>query len=231
MSTKTILIVHRTAAVRDRFAAALADARHAFVVADSMPAALELAASADTPLSLALIDLGLSDDAAGFVRTLRESAGRPVPVVVFAGTVPSARDVPALLALGVAAYVNEHASTPQILPALAPHLFPDSFNRRASPRIALGVPVSYRAGPTIAGAVTLDIGKGGVGIRTINPLNIGTFVQVKFRLPGGDADIEASGRVTWSDRKVGMGVQFERISTADQAAVDAFVDGRGVLGP
>ena len=229
MSTKTILIVHRTAAVRDRFAAALADARHAFVIADSMPSALAIATDTGTPLSLALIDLGLADDGPSFVRALREAAGRAVPVVVFAGTVSSARDVPALLALGVAAYVNEHASTPQILPALAPHLFPDSFNRRTSPRIALGVPVSYRAGPTIAGAVTLDIGKGGIGIRTINPLAIGTFVQVKFRLPGGEADIEASGRVTWGDRKVGMGVQFERIAGADQTAVDAFVDGRGQI--
>jgi uncharacterized protein (TIGR02266 family) len=229
MSTKTILIAHRTAAVRDRFAAALADARHAYVIADSAAGALALAADTDTPLSLALVDLGLTPDGPGFVRSLRESARRAVPVVVFAGTVPAARDVPALLALGVAAYVNEHASTPQILPALAPHLFPDSFNRRTSPRISLGVPVSYRAGATIAGAVTLDIGKGGIGIRTINPLGVGTFVQVKFRLPGGDTDIEASGRVTWSDRKVGMGVQFERIAGADQTAVDAFVDGRGHL--
>ena len=67
-------------------------------------------------------------------------------------------------------YINEHAETPQILPALAPHLFPDNFNRRASPRVPLGVPVSYRAGQTIAGAVTLDVGTGGLAIRTMNPL-------------------------------------------------------------
>jgi uncharacterized protein (TIGR02266 family) len=227
MSTKTILIAHRTAAVRDRFAAALADARHAFVLADSASTARALVADAEAPVSLALVDLGLDEDGAGFVRSLREAAGRSLPVVVFAGTVSAASDVPALLAIGITAYVNEHAATPQILPALAPHLFPDSFNRRTSPRISLGVPVSYRAGATIAGAVTLDIGKGGVGIRTINPLPSGTFVQIKFRLPGAAVDVEASGRVTWGDRKVGMGVQFERISTTDQAAVDTFVDRLG----
>src|SRR6185503_8234954 len=156
-------------------------------------------------------------------KALKAAVGRPLPIVVFAGSVQLASQVTALLGLGVAGYVNEHAATPQILPALAPHLFPDSFNRRASPRVALGVPVSYRAGQTIAGAVTLDVGKGGVAIRTINPLAPGTPIQIKFRLPGAPQDIDASGRVSWSDRKLGMGVQFERIAGDDQSAIDAFV--------
>jgi uncharacterized protein (TIGR02266 family) len=228
MSAKTILIAHRHGAVRDRFAAALADARHEFVIAESAEAAeaaLRSTPDGASPISLALLDLGLSDDGPALVRAIREAAGRSLPVVVFAGTVPAAGQIPALLALGVAGYVNEHASTPQILPSLAPHLFPDNFNRRTSLRVALGVPVSYRAGQTIAGAVTLDVGKGGVAIRTINPLAPGTPIQIKFRLPGAPQDIDASGRVSWSDRKLGMGVQFERIAGDDQSAIDAFVDG------
>src|SRR5512141_105402 len=153
MRDKTILIAHRQASVRDRFAAALADARHAYVTVETEEAARLAAADPATPVSLALIDLGVSSDAAAFVRGLRQSAGRELPVVVFAGTVGSADQVRALLALNVAGYVNEHAATPQILPAVAPHLFPDSFNRRESPRVVLGVPVSYRAGQTIAGAL------------------------------------------------------------------------------
>jgi uncharacterized protein (TIGR02266 family) len=224
MSAKTILIAHRQATVRDRFSAALADARHAFVTADTDKAATLAAAAAAPEVSLALVDLGLADDGAGFVRALRQAAGRPLPIVVFAGTVASAGQVPALLALNVAGYVNEHAATPQILPALAPHLFPDNFNRRTSVRVALGVPVSYRVGQTISGSVTLDVGKGGLAIRTINPLAQGTSVQVKFRLPGAPADIDAAGCVSWTDRKVGMGVRFERVSAADQTAIDAFID-------
>src|SRR6185295_10549033 len=224
MSAKTILIAHRQAAVRDRFAAALADARHAFVLAESEPAVFQTFASSPEPISLALVDLGLAEDGVTFVQSLRRAAGRALPIVVFAGTVSSAGQVPALLALHIAGYVNEHAATPQILPSLAPHLFPDNFNRRTSLRVALGVPVSYRAGQTIAGSVTLDVGKGGLGIRTINPFALGTVVQLKFRLPGATGDIETSGRVAWIDRKVGMGVQFERISGEDQSAIDAFVD-------
>jgi uncharacterized protein (TIGR02266 family) len=221
---KTILIAHRQAAVRDRFAAALADARHGFVIAETEQAAQDAARDAGTPISLALVDLGLADDGVAFVRALRQAAGRALPVVVFAGTLNSADQVRALLAMNVAGYVNEHAATAQILPALAPHLFPDNFNRRASPRVALGVPVSYRSGQTIAGALTLNIGKGGLAIRTMSPLAPETRVHIKLRLPGAGGDVEASGRVAWSDRKTGMGIQFERIDGGGQAAIDAFVE-------
>jgi uncharacterized protein (TIGR02266 family) len=175
-------------------------------------------------ISLALIDLGLADDGVALVRTLRERAGRQLPLVVFAGTVASADQIRALLAMNVTGYVNEHAPTPQILPSLAPHLFPHSFNRRASQRVVLGIPVSYRAGQTIAGSLTLNIGKGGLAIRTMSPLATETVVHVKFRLPGRGQEIEADGRVAWSDRKVGMGIQFEKVEPDDQAAIDAFVD-------
>ena len=131
--------------------------------------------------------------------------------------------MPALAGMHIS-YINEHAGTPLILPALAPHLFPDSFNRRMSPRMTIGVPVTYRSGETLAGAVTLDVGKGGLAIRTMNPLPKGAPVQVRFKLPGLAVEIEATGLVAWSDRKVGMGVQFERVSAAHQRVIDEFID-------
>jgi uncharacterized protein (TIGR02266 family) len=224
MSARTILVAHRHASIRDRFAAALADAHHTFVMAGSAAASNLAAADRDHPVSLALVDLGLDDDGIAFVRGLRAAAGGPLPVVVFSGSVTAAAQVAALASMGVSGYINEYAPTLQILPALAPHLFPDNFNRRASPRVTLGVPVSYRAGQTIAGAVTLDVGKGGLAIRTMNPLPSGVAVHLRFRLPGVVSDIDAAGRVAWSDRKVGMGVQFEHIAATDQALIDAFVD-------
>lgn len=222
--SKTILIAHHAAEIRDRVAAALADARHDYVTADSADAALTAVADEREPISLAVIDLGLAPDAGTFVAALKERARGALPIVVFAGSVRSGADVPALLAAGVSGYLNEHAATAQLVPALAPHLFPDSFDRRSSPRVTLGIPVSYRAGQTIAGALTLNVGRGGIGIRTMSPLAAGTAVQIKFRLPSGAADIEASGRVAWSNRQVGMGIQFEHMDAGAQASVDAFVD-------
>ena len=87
-------------------------------------------------------------------------------------------------ALGVAGYVNEYSAVQHILPSLAPHLFPDNFNRRGSPRVVLGIPVAYRFGNTIAAALTLNLSKGGVAIRTMSPLEQHAKVRVRFRLPG-----------------------------------------------
>ena len=224
MSVKTILVAHRLASISDRFAAALADARHAFVQAPTAAAAVAAVESAATTVNLVLLDLGLAEDGIGLVRALRQKSRQPLPIVVFSGSLTSARQVQDLAALNVSAYINEHASTAQILPALAPHLFPDNFNRRASPRVPVGVPISFRAGRTIAGATTLDVSKGGLAVRTMNPLPPGTAVHITLRLPGTGSEIEATGRVAWSDRKVGMGVQFEQIAAADQDILEKYVD-------
>ena len=223
MQDKTILIAHRDATVRDRFAAALADARHTFVTAATAESATEAAQDAARPISLAVVDIGLTDDGLTWIRGLRGDL--KWPVLVFAGTVRSVADARALLAIPVAGYINEHAPSPQILPALAPYLFPASFDRRLNLRVPLGVPVSYKSGQTIATAVTLNLGRGGLAVRTLSPLSPGVPVELKFRLPG-KSEIEVRGRVVWSDRKVGMGVRFERVSPADQRAIDSLTGSR-----
>jgi uncharacterized protein (TIGR02266 family) len=222
-TSKTILLAHRQAGVRDRFSVAIADGRHGFVLADTAQAAVAAVSDKARPLDLALVDLGLADDGVALVQTLRERVRGPLPILVFSGSITSAGQIAPLASL-VAGYVNEHAITPQILPALAPHLFPDNFNRRAKERVAIGVPISYRSGRTIAAAVTLDVGKGGLGIRTMNPLPKGTIIRVKFRLPGTPSEIDASGQVAWSDGKVGMGVQFDNVTPGDQQSIDTFVE-------
>jgi len=223
VSAKTILIAHRSAEVRDRFAAALADAHHAYLLAGSVAAAEAAIDDPSMPMNLILVDLALGEDGVELVRALRKRRGQTVPVVVFAGSVVAASQIPPLAAMNVA-YVNEHASTQQILPALAPHLFPDNFNRRAGARVALGVPVSIRSGQTIVGAVTLDLGRGGLALRTMSPLPLGTALQIKFRLPGVPSEISIAWRVAWHSRKMGMGVQYEKVSSNDQHAIDAFID-------
>ena len=74
-----------------------------------------------------------------------------------------------------------------ILPSLAPHLFPDNFNRRGSPRVVLGIPIQYRFGNTIAAALTLNLSHGGIAIRTTSPLDSGSKIKVRFRMPGSQA--------------------------------------------
>ncbi|HEY7056054.1 MAG TPA: PilZ domain-containing protein [Vicinamibacterales bacterium] len=225
MSSKTVIVADDTAFVRDRFATALLGAGHKALTVKS---AAELLGRVRADLSLVdLLVLDLRLPHAGgveLVRAIRKIDGGRIPILVFSGTIASAEEVRELASLGVAGYVNEYSAVQHILPSLAPHLFPDNFNRRGSPRVVLGIPVAYRFGNTIAAALTLNLSKGGVAIRTMSPLEQGSKVRVRFRLPGSKVDIEGESRVAWSDRRVGMGVQFERVEPPDQQAIDEFVD-------
>ena len=53
----------------------------------------------------------------------------------------------------------------------------------------------------------------------------GGFVVVNVAaMPGAKRDVDAEGRVAWSDRRVGMGIQFETVDPADQTVIDNFVN-------
>src|ERR687892_959382 len=224
-TAKTVIVADDTAFVRDRFRTALENAGHKAVAVKSAAELLARVRADLADIDLIVLDLRLPHaPGVDLVRSIRKLDDGRLPILVFSGTIANADEVRELAALGVAGYVNEYSAVQHILPSLAPHLFPDNFNRRTSPRVVLGIPIQYRFGNTIAAALTLNLSKGGVGIRTMSPLQGGTKARVRFRLPGSKRDIEAESRVAWSDRRVGMGLQFEKVDSADQAAIDEFVD-------
>jgi two-component system chemotaxis response regulator CheY len=224
-TTKTVIVADDTAFVRDRFATALLGAGHTALTVKSAAELLVRVRSDLEHLDLIVLDLRLPHaQGVALVRAVRAIEGFTAPIVVFSGTIASADEVRELSTLGIAGYINEYSAVQHILPSLAPHLFPDNFNRRGSPRVVLGIPVAYRFGNTIAAALTLNLSKGGIAIRTMSPLQGESKVRARFRLPGSKRDIEAESRVAWSDRRAGMGLQFEKVDPADQAAIDEFVD-------
>jgi uncharacterized protein (TIGR02266 family) len=223
-AAKTILVAHGRGAVTDRFVAALDGAGHRAVAVATGKDLLRRMQRVPHEIDLVILDLQLpGGDGLENVRMLRE-LDNELPVLIFAGTVGGAATVRDLAALAIAGYLNEHSAVQYILPAIAPHLFPDSFNRRSGPRVVLSVSVQYHFANTIAAAQTLDIGSGGIAIRTTSPLESGSRIRVRFRTPGSRRDVDAEGRVVWSDRRVGMGVQFDSVDPAGQAMVDNFVD-------
>jgi two-component system, OmpR family, response regulator VicR len=225
-ATKTVLIADDASFVRERFQAALEDAGHRAVVAKSAAEVLGRVRADLESLDLLVLDLRLPfASGVDLVRAVRKLDAGRLPILVFSGTITSADEVRELATLGVAGYINEYSAAQHIMPSLAPHLFPDSFNRRSSPRVVLSIPVAYRLGDTITAALTLNLGKGGISVRTMSPLAAGSKVRLRFRLPGAKREIEADASVTWSDRRIGMGLEFERLEGSDQEAVNEFVDG------
>ncbi|OLB63636.1 MAG: hypothetical protein DMG04_09340 [Acidobacteria bacterium] len=225
VSMKTIVIADDTAFVRDRFRSAVENAGHKAVAVKSAAELLARVRADLGRIDLIVLDLRLPHaPGVDLVRGIRKLDDGRLPVLIFSGTIASAEEVKELAALGVAGYINEYSAVQHILPSLAPHLFPDNFNRRGSPRVVLGIPIQYRFGNTIAAALTLNLSHGGIAIRTTSPLENGAKIKVRFRMPGSKKDIDAEGRVAWSDRRVGMGIQFETVDPANQSIIDNFVD-------
>ncbi len=228
---KTVVVANPADTVRDRFSAALEGAGHTTIGIGSEPELLSCLRQRTDPIDLLVIDLRLGrPGGVDLVRSIRSVKRGHWPILVFSGSITTAGEVRDLAALGVHGYVNEHSGAERIVPSLAPHLFPDSFNRRISPRVRLGIPVTCRIEGKITAAFMLNLGKGGIGVRTMTPPPAGAAVTVIFRLPGAEHDIKVDTRVAWSDQRLGMGLQFERVEAPDQAAIDCFVDRHGPRG-
>ena len=223
LAARTILVADDTAFVRDRFKAAIEAAGHTAVTVQTGVELLAQIRANVSRIDLIVLDLRIPQgNGVTLLQSIRKLDHRP-RVVIFSGTIASADEVRQLETLGVVGYVNEYTAVQHILPSLLPHLFPDASNRRSSPRVTLGIPVAYRFGNTIAAALTINISHGGLAIRTTSPLAVDTVVRVRFRVPSGKNEIDAEARVAWADRRIGMGVQFTRIGTGDQAQIDHYV--------
>ena len=225
VSAKTVVIADDTAFVRDRFRRRSRTPATRRSPSRAPRSCWRASAPISRSIDLIVLDLRLPHaPGVDLVRSIRKLDDGRLPILIFSGTIASADEVRELAALGVAGYVNEYSAVQHILPSLAPHLFPDNFNRRSSPRVVLGIPIQYRFGNTIAAALTLNLSHGGIAIRTTSPLESGAKIKVRFRMPGSKRDIDAEGRVAWSDRRVGMGIQFEKVDPANQTIIDNFVD-------
>src|SRR5213594_1874852 len=225
VASKTVVVADDTAFVRDRFRTALENAGHKAIAVKSAAELLARVRADLVAIDLIVLDLRLPHaPGIDLVRSIRKLDDGKLPILIFSGTIASAEEVKQLAALGVAGYINEYSAVQHILPSLAPHLFPDNFNRRGGPRVVLGIPIQYRFGNTIAAALTLNLSHGGIAIRTTSPLDSRAKVRIRFRLPGSKVDVEADCRVAWSDRRVGMGIQFEKVDAANQGIIDNFVD-------
>src|SRR6185503_18373902 len=224
VAEKTVLVADDTEFVRDRFRAAIEGAGHKALTAQNRTELLGRVLDNKAGIDLIVLDLRLPQgNGVAMLRDIRKVDQERPSVMVFSGTIKNADEVRELGTLGVTGYVNEYIASQHIVPALVPHLFPDSSNRRSSPRITLGIPIAYRFGNTIAAALTLNLSRGGLSIRTTSPLAVGTAVKVRFRVPTTKKDIEAEATIAWTDRRVGMGIQFTKLSAADQAHIDDYI--------
>lgn len=222
-SPRTIIIAVGNTHTRTRFSVALKDAGHNILEVTSENELVAQTSSSQPTADLVLLDLQIWSPYTHVTQAFKTRAAKAI-IVVLSGSVRSAAEIRALSNLGIDSFINEHCAENRIVPSLVPRLFPDSFDRRTSTRMTLNLPVTVRFADTVATAPTLNVSKGGLAVRTLAPLEVGTRALLQFRLPGSSRDIEAESRVAWSDHRTGMGLQFERVEASDQSDIDQLID-------
>ena len=196
----------------------------------SVKSAAELLARVKADLvaiDLLVLDLRLPQSPGrGTGAAIRKLDDGRLPILIFSGTIASADEVRELgdaRRRRVPQRVQRRAAHSAVACAapLSRQLQPprQSRGRRSA------IPVQYRFGNTIAAALTLNLSHGGVGDPDDQPARSRRRRSAcGSGCPARKQDVDAEGRVAWSDRRVGMGIQFETLDAAGQAIIDNFVN-------
>jgi uncharacterized protein (TIGR02266 family) len=100
--------------------------------------------------------------------------------------------------------------------------------RRRSERTPVVVRIEYATVDALFSEFTRNINEGGVFIETDTPAPLDAVVQLHFQLPGSREPLKVAGRVVrlepqGGEDPPGMGLEFESLSAADRARIDALV--------
>lgn len=103
--------------------------------------------------------------------------------------------------------------------------------RRTSERLPVQLRVDYQSAESFISEYTMNISRGGMFISTRTPLNIGTTIELIFRIPNREVPFKILGEVAWItpyDRKSnlipGMGIRFKEMKEEDKKAFDNFIE-------
>lgn len=72
--------------------------------------------------------------------------------------------------------------------------------------------------------LTRDVSVGGVFVSTKEPFPTDSEIAITLQLAAGGPSISASGKVVYSLKNLGMGIQFSELSDDNRATLQKFVD-------
>ena len=102
--------------------------------------------------------------------------------------------------------------------------------KRKSPRVETNIEIMFRETGSLIKSYMLNVSKGGVFIKTSNPLPIDSPVIIQMQMPDDQETMEIEGCVVWSNPMgaknsfpTGMGIQFVNMKTEHEEKISAFV--------
>ena len=110
---------------------------------------------------------------------------------------------------------------------------PQFTERREGERMAIALEVALTGDSQFFAGITGDIARGGLFVHTYRTLDIGTSVDLEFKLPSG-VTIKTTGKVRWSrpssaGAEPGLGIAFDSLTPEDRAHVESFCAERAPL--
>ena len=99
--------------------------------------------------------------------------------------------------------------------------------RRADPRYARTVEIELKAGGQSQTLFAKNLSLGGLFAETLEPLAMGTKVEVSFTVPGHPETIMVKGEVRWTELMgstglTGMGIRFQGLRAREVWALNRF---------
>ena len=114
--------------------------------------------------------------------------------------------------------------------AMAQEAAPSEFDdRRKSERIDLVVRVTYQTVDELFSEFARNINDGGIFIETESPQEIGSTIQLQFKLPGNETPIEVTGTVvrtsdgSSSEEQPGMGIEFGDLGSDHREQINKLI--------
>jgi len=108
------------------------------------------------------------------------------------------------------------------------HREPEGAERRRSERIELVVRVDYKTVDELFSEFARNINEGGMFVETDTPADLGSPVELEFRIPGSEEPIQVLGRVVRAtvgdhDDPPGMGIEFENLDAQSRELINELV--------
>ncbi len=105
--------------------------------------------------------------------------------------------------------------------------------RRQNFRVNTEFEIEFGSEDEFISSYCLDLGQGGLFLKTDSPFAKGDNFVVKFNLPQAKQTIEAKVEVRWS-RKLGsvndgIGVRFESMNRGDYLKISTYLDGLDLI--
>jgi uncharacterized protein (TIGR02266 family) len=229
--SKRILFADDSEFYSARFNEILTEAGHKTQTVNNGKEVIEALKTNSEGINLLILELDMPEaDGYEVLSWIRDNnlSGR-FPVLAVTGVYEPTHILKRLQAFVKVSLITKTLSPEQFIHKVNQLLFPDKF-ARGEPRIPISIPVDCNVeGVTFRGNL-LNLSATGLFLHTVQELQKGTLVNLKFHLPGYDITIDVNGLIVWSTDLSeedsffgGAGIQFLDIFSKEQEILRKFV--------